>query len=60
MTRVDGATTGTPQPLGAGPMTPPLYASPTEPVRTIPRRAVASWVLYDLANTIFSMGVVSL
>lgn len=25
-----------------------------------PRRAVASWVLYDLANTIFSMGVVSL
>lgn len=28
--------------------------------RTIPRRAVASWILYDLANTIFSMGVVSL
>jgi len=28
--------------------------------RVIPRRAVASWVLYDLANTIFSMGVVSL
>ena len=27
--------------------------------RTIPTRAVASWVLYDLANTIFSMGVVS-
>jgi UMF1 family MFS transporter len=26
----------------------------------IPLRAVASWVLYDLANTIFSMGVVSL
>jgi MFS transporter, UMF1 family len=26
----------------------------------IPRRAVAGWVLYDLANTIFSMGVVSL
>ena len=26
----------------------------------IPKRAVASWVLYDLANTIFSMGVVSL
>lgn len=24
------------------------------------RRAVASWVLYDLANTIFSMGVVSM
>src|SRR5580765_6689977 len=30
----------------------------TEP-RVIPTRAVASWVLYDLANTIFSMGAVS-
>src|SRR5687767_9746469 len=28
--------------------------------RTIPRHAVAGWVLYDLANTIFSMGVISL
>jgi len=28
--------------------------------RKIPTRAVVSWVLYDLANTIFSMGVVSL
>ncbi|HSJ09546.1 MAG TPA: MFS transporter [Longimicrobiales bacterium] len=28
--------------------------------RHVPTRAVASWVLYDLANTIFSMGVVSL
>jgi UMF1 family MFS transporter len=27
--------------------------------RLIPARAVVSWVLYDLANTIFSMGVVS-
>ena len=26
----------------------------------IPRRSVASWVVYDLANTIFSMGVVSM
>lgn len=26
----------------------------------IKKRAVASWILYDLANTIFSMGVVSL
>ena len=26
----------------------------------ITRRAVVAWVLYDLANTIFSMGVVSL
>jgi UMF1 family MFS transporter len=31
-----------------------------EPVRVIPRSAVVSWVLYDLANTVFSMGVVSL
>jgi UMF1 family MFS transporter len=30
------------------------------PQRIIPRRAVVAWVLYDLANTIFSMGVVSL
>src|SRR3712207_3562397 len=28
--------------------------------QVIPRRAVVSWVLYDLANTIFSMGVISL
>jgi UMF1 family MFS transporter len=28
--------------------------------RAIPRRSVVSWILYDLANTIFSMGVVSL
>jgi UMF1 family MFS transporter len=28
--------------------------------RPIPARAVASWILYDLANTIFTMGVVSL
>lgn len=27
--------------------------------RVIPRRAVISWILYDLANTTFSMGVVS-
>ncbi len=32
----------------------------TQPTRVIPTRAVASWILYDLANTIFSMGVVSL
>jgi UMF1 family MFS transporter len=30
-----------------------------EEPRHIPTRAVVSWVLYDLANTIFSMGVVS-
>ncbi|WKW14334.1 MFS transporter [Pseudogemmatithrix spongiicola] len=32
----------------------------TLPPQAIPRRAVWSWILYDLANTIFSMGVVSL
>jgi UMF1 family MFS transporter len=37
----------------------PLAAAASPP-RAIPRRAVVSWVLYDLANTIFSMGVVSL
>jgi UMF1 family MFS transporter len=31
---------------------------PEQP-RHIPTRSVVSWVLYDLANTIFSMGVVS-
>jgi UMF1 family MFS transporter len=30
------------------------------PTRAIPRRAVVSWILYDLANVIFSMGVISL
>ena len=30
------------------------------PARIIPKRAVASWILYDLANVIFSMGVISL
>jgi UMF1 family MFS transporter len=34
-------------------------ATYTQP-RAIGRGAVASWVLYDLANTIFSMGVISL
>jgi MFS transporter, UMF1 family len=32
----------------------------TAPNRAIPRGAVFGWVTYDLANTIFSMGVVSL
>jgi MFS transporter, UMF1 family len=30
------------------------------PDRRVPARAVAAWVVYDLANTIFSMGVISL
>jgi len=32
----------------------------TEDTKTIPRRAVVSWIIYDLANVIFSMGVTSL
>jgi MFS transporter, UMF1 family len=39
---------------------PPTGAALPEAPRRIPRRAVVSWVLYDLANTIFTMGVVSL
>jgi len=42
--------------LGAAPAD--AEPRPKAPHR-ITRRAVASWVLYDLANTIFSMGVVS-
>jgi UMF1 family MFS transporter len=38
---------------------PPSGSKPASGHR-ITRRAVASWVLYDLANTIFSMGVISL
>lgn len=45
-------------------MTPVRATAPSAPgvtdARTIPTRAVASWVLYDLANTIFSMGIVSM
>jgi MFS transporter, UMF1 family len=38
---------------------PPVHGGlPAE--RAIPRSAVAGWVMYDLANTIFSMGVVSM
>ena len=33
---------------------------PAAPTHVVQKRAVASWVLYDLANTIFSMGVISL
>ncbi|HLM68057.1 MAG TPA: MFS transporter, partial [Longimicrobium sp.] len=38
----------------------PAPATPERPPHAITRASVASWVLYDLANTIFSMGVVSL
>ncbi|MFL5382586.1 MAG: MFS transporter [Longimicrobiaceae bacterium] len=33
---------------------------PARPTHVVTPRAVTGWVLYDLANTIFSMGVVSL
>jgi UMF1 family MFS transporter len=32
----------------------------SDETRVIPRRAVVSWIVYDLANVIFSMGVTSL
>ncbi len=38
---------------------PPATMTAATPIREIRTRAVVSWVLYDLANTIFSMGVVS-
>ena len=39
----------------------PAPAAPASPPsQQITRRAVTGWVLYDLANTIFSMGVISL
>jgi UMF1 family MFS transporter len=39
----------------------PAPAAPASPpAHSITRRAVTGWVLYDLANTIFSMGVISL
>lgn len=42
------------RPLGAA------LTFPRMPTPLIPKRAVWSWVLYDLANTIFSMGIVSI
>src|SRR5882762_4474640 len=44
----------------SGPPVPSKVAPQTATPHTITRRAVSSWVLYDLANTIFSMGVISL
>src|SRR5215471_13380990 len=35
-------------------------ATTSDQTRVIPRRAVVSWIVYDLANVIFSMGVTSL
>lgn len=37
----------------------PAEGAPPAAPRVIPRSAVVGWVLYDLANTIFSMGVIS-
>ena len=41
------------------PMTAPAITSPAR-AHVITRPAVVSWIVYDLANTIFSMGVVSM
>jgi UMF1 family MFS transporter len=40
--------------------TAPSISTAAEPTRVIPRKAVVSWIIYDLANVIFSMGVTSL
>ncbi len=41
-------------------MSAPVIAPAPPDTHVITRRAVASWIVYDLANTIFSMGVVSM
>jgi UMF1 family MFS transporter len=46
--------------LPVPPTIPPAPALRVGLEHPAPRQAVVSWVLYDLANTIFSMGVVSL
>src|SRR5688500_4641147 len=62
MTTSDRAAPGEPVlGVGPGPLVPPTAtAGATDAPRHVPRRAVVSWVLYDLANTIFAMGVTSL
>ena len=51
-------------PMNLPPPPPPSLSTVAQgappPARVIPRRAVLSWMLYDLANVIFSMGVISL
>ena len=62
MTTSDRAAPGQPV-LGIGPgalTPPPEPPGHADAPRDVPRRAVVSWVLYDLANTIFAMGVTSL
>ena len=39
---------------------PTVPTHPEDPPHVVTRKAVVGWVLYDLANTIFAMGVVSL
>ena len=39
---------------------PPPTETAARPPHVVTKRAVTGWVLYDLANTIFSMGVVSI
>ncbi|HKS35870.1 MAG TPA: MFS transporter, partial [Verrucomicrobiae bacterium] len=53
-------TSGEPPPADAKPAL--ASSGDATPARehVITKRAVVSWVLYDLANTIFSMGVISL
>ena len=61
MTFANGTPVGDRDGLKVGDPPPPAKASaPPAEARRLPRRAVVSWVLYYLANTIFSMGVVSL
>src|SRR5688572_27528324 len=62
MTISDRAAPGEPV-LGVGPAPlgqPNRAAQPSDATHQVRRRAVVSWVLYDLANTIFAMGVTSL
>jgi len=47
-------------PNAGSPLGSPLAAPRDAPPRPVRRSAVVGWVTYDLANTIFSMGVVSL
>ena len=55
MTTPDRATGDPPRPLS-----PPAASDERQAPHVVTNLSVTSWVLYDLANTIFSMGVVSL
>jgi UMF1 family MFS transporter len=60
MTTANGTVEARGSAYGGTPPTPSGRSGSAEMARPVARRAVVSWVLYDLANTIFSMGVVSL